>query len=101
MPNLRGIIHDHHQTDAAADGIVAAQGQSWGVEYIRDGMANGDPTVQSYARHAAAERAIERAAIVAMIERDFDAPHNIALARKIIATIRALSDNAEAIARGE
>ena len=60
-----------------------------GSEHYR--QSEHDALGQAFARHAAAERAMERAAIVAMIERDFDAPHVIDLARRI----------AEAIARAE
>ncbi len=66
-----------------------------------------DPTLtqvaQSYARHAAAERAIGyRMGIEAAAQEALDQAHaECDVAEQIERNIRALSDNAEAIARGE
>ena len=64
--------------------------------------AGDDNLVQSYARHAAAERALERAAIVEWLRAVGDWPRATAQARMLADTIEAgehISDNAEAIAQ--
>lgn len=66
--------------------------------------AGDDNLVQAFARHAAAERAIERAAIVEWLRAVGEWPRATAHARMLADTIERgahLSDNAEAIARGE
>ena len=68
--------------------------------------AGDDNLAQSFARHAAAERALERAAIVEWLRRlgDEATPESAWILKGAANEIEAgehLSDNAEAIARGE
>lgn len=98
--------------EAAADWCEAQPFPSKRSEapMIRSGEYDHHSVAQAFARHAVAERAIERAAIVEWLRTDdrfkpYDgAEKSFAFTAALSAAIEAgehLSDNAEAIARGE
>lgn len=87
--------------DAAASGYFAwCSGNPVIPSKMQSGRADDHSMVQSYAHHAAAERAIGYRmgieAAAAKVQAEW--PHD---KRTLVPMIRALSDNAEAIARGE
>ena len=95
--------------DAAAT-WAKMQGRAQQAANMRRGSCDTAPLVKLIARHAAAERALERAAIVEWLRTDdrfkpYDgAEKSFAFTAALSAAIEAgehLSDIAEAIARGE
>ncbi|MBS4048063.1 MAG: hypothetical protein KG075_17085 [Alphaproteobacteria bacterium] len=93
--------------EAAASGYFAwCSGNPVIPSKMQSGRADDHSMVQAFARHAAAERALERAAIVEWLrglgnEATPESAWVLKGAANAIEAGEHLSDNAEAIARGE